>query len=358
MKIGILTHHYVANYGAFLQAYCLWKTLSELFPNDDVRVIDYINRKHMFINACGYLRFHPSRESVAAWFDKTRMPGIFAKARKENLRLTKRVFSASELNALGLDAVVVGSDEVWNYRDPKSYTDVKFGCGIGEQLKLVSYAASVGGIRTFDDLPTGVAQGLKRYSALSVRDDNTEAFVHTVVGRTPARVIDPVFLHALPDGLTPRVQALTAAPYILFYHCAPLPESARADIAAYAREKGLRLLGAGEYNTLYDQRSIDLTPFEWAEMFRQAQYVITGTFHGAVFSIVNRRPLSVCPNNPIRAEKLRSLLDEFGLASRMVAPESFRLRDAADQAIDYAAISACVAQKAQASKAYLTQALQ
>lgn len=37
MKIGILTHQYINNYGAFLQAWALRKAISELFPEDEVQ---------------------------------------------------------------------------------------------------------------------------------------------------------------------------------------------------------------------------------------------------------------------------------------------------------------------------------
>lgn len=51
MKIGILTHQYINNYGAFLQAWALRKAISELFPEDEVQIIDYVNVKHYIINA-------------------------------------------------------------------------------------------------------------------------------------------------------------------------------------------------------------------------------------------------------------------------------------------------------------------
>ena len=45
MKIGILTHQYINNYGAFLQAWALREAISELFPEDEVQIIDYVKVK-------------------------------------------------------------------------------------------------------------------------------------------------------------------------------------------------------------------------------------------------------------------------------------------------------------------------
>lgn len=357
MKIGILTHHYVSNYGAFLQSYCLREAIARLFPDDDVRIIDYINLRHRIINTGGCLRFYYGRETVASWLEKIRLPGVFRKARKDSLRLTKRVYTVAGINALGLDTIVVGSDEVWNYRDMRSYAAMKFGCGLSEGIRLVSYAASVGNIKEYDDLPPCAKAGLQRFSALSVRDDDTDAFLRAVVHQTATRVLDPVFLSQTPDGYTPRIASLTRQPYILFYHCAPLSEQKQREIAAYAKQQGVRLLGAGEYSVLYDQRSIDLRPFEWVELFRRARYVVTGTFHGAVFSIVNKRPFSACPNNPTRVAKLGSLLKELGLEGRMGTSAELDLSKMEADVIDYQAVEAKLRERIRHSEEYLKTAL-
>ena len=62
MKIGILTHHYIKNYGAFLQVYALQETLKKLYPEAIVEVINYINRKHNIINILGWYRFNKKNE--------------------------------------------------------------------------------------------------------------------------------------------------------------------------------------------------------------------------------------------------------------------------------------------------------
>lgn len=117
MKIGILTHQYINNYGAFLQAWALREAISELFPEDEVQIIDYVNIKHYIINAGGWFRFYKNRETLKEWFAKIHLPNTFAKARNQEMVLSKRCFNARQINELAFDCIVVGSDEVWNYRD-------------------------------------------------------------------------------------------------------------------------------------------------------------------------------------------------------------------------------------------------
>lgn len=130
MKIGILTHQYINNYGAFLQAWALREAISELFPEDEVQIIDYVNIKHYIINAGGWFRFYKNRETLKEWFAKIHLPNTFAKARNQEMVLSKRCFNARQINELEFDCIVVGSDEVWNYRDTKGNAELKFGVGL------------------------------------------------------------------------------------------------------------------------------------------------------------------------------------------------------------------------------------
>ena len=334
MKIGVLTHHYVTNYGAFLQTYCLREAIAELFPDADVYIIDFINLKHSIINRGGFFRYYPKNETFKSWLDKNRLPRIFSNARKTHMKLTKRVYSTKALNALNLDTIVIGSDEVWNYLDSKSYLPVKFGVGI-KNAKLLTYAASAGGVTSYKTCPKEIKDGLKNFSALSVRDNNTNAFLQHILGKQATRVLDPVFLHSIPSASSKRIEQLTKQPYILFYHFAALNTKTKAEISTYAKQHGLLLLGAGEYNSMYDLLSQSLTPFEWAELFKKASIVFTGTFHGVVFSVVNQRPFYVCPNNPTRAEKISSLLDELDLSQQLISAEQFQIKKMMQTSFSY-----------------------
>ncbi len=355
MKIGILTHHYVANFGAFLQAYCLRETVHELFPKDDVRVIDYVNPKHFLINAAGMLRFYPGSQSFRAWRESAHLPCTFAKVRKSDLVMTPRVRSTGEINALRLDDIIVGSDEVFHFQDQKSFLPMKFGVGL-TGARLIAYAPSVGGSTDFAHMPEQLKEGLNTFSSLSARDDNAEKMLTAVTGKQVTRVVDPVFLYRLPDCQTEKIKRLTDKPYVLFYHCGVMPEKIEETREAF-HQKGLRILGAGEYNKLYDETSVDITPFEMAQMFRSASYVLTGTFHGVVLSLVNARPFSVCPNNETRAKKLSSLLGEFGLTDRLVAKESFDFIKETTRPLDYAAVTPIMQKKREDSLAYLRNAM-
>ena len=197
MKIGILTHQYINNYGAFLQAWALREAIAELFPNDEVQIIDYVNLKHFIINAGGWFRFYKNRESFKDWKEKIKLPRTFAKARNQEMVLSKRCFNAKQINALDFDCIIVGSDEVWNYKDTKGNAALKFGEGLTCK-NLIAYAPSVGKTAADECVPEYVIRGIKKFKKISARDDLTEQLVCNITGTAPERVLDPTFLAEFP----------------------------------------------------------------------------------------------------------------------------------------------------------------
>ena len=352
MKIGILTHQYISNYGAFLQAWALRQAIAELFPEDDVQIINYINLKHFIINAGGWFRFYRNKETLKEWLEKIKLPRTFAKARKRYMALSSRCFNARQINALGFDCIIVGSDEVWNYKDSKGNAELKFGIGLTCR-NLIAYAPSVGKAASEEEPPQYVIDGIRKFKRISARDDLTEQLVERVTGAAPARVLDPTFLTRFPQADL----RVSEKPYILFYYCEKLPEQVLNQIFSYAKAHDLAVYGAGECDKRYSAITVNLTPFEWIEMFRNAEFVFTGTFHGAVFSILNQRQFKVYLTNESRIKKVTALLNEMGIDNRVIQPGFQFDLESMKSEIDYSSVQPTIEQKLQKSRQYLKEAI-
>ena len=351
MKIGILTHHTINNFGAFLQTWALQEKLQTLFPDDDVRIIHYILPKQNLINIGGFFRFYPGTETPASWMQKITQPTIFSASRKQYLRLTKAVYNADEINALGLDCIVIGSDEVWNYLDPKGFSLIKYSAGL-TCPRIVAYAPSTGKA-TGEDVPDAVRTAMRGFSALSARDQGAQTLCQTALGVRPPLVCDPTFLTATPTVDNEKIRKLTERPFVLFYYCNGIPRDLKQAVVDDAHRNGYAVLGAGEYDKLYSQMSVRLTPFEWAELFRRAESVYTGTFHGVVFSILNKKNFRVYASIDSRVKKIAALLGQFGIEDRTLRADSIGTSDP----IDYDAVYRCVDRLRQDSSAYLLHAV-
>lgn len=352
MKIGILTHQYINNYGAFLQAFALHQAVSNIFPEDEVEIINCINLKHYLINSAGWFRYYKNKENLSCWMQKIKVPHSFANARKNNLVLSKTVYTTKQVNKLKYDVIIVGSDEVWNFKDSKSNAPIKFGIGLNCPT-LIAYAPSVGNTNPNEVLPNYVVDGIKKFKGLSARDDLTFELCKKLANIEPHRVLDPTFLGEFPS-ITEKKKM---EPYILFYYCDNLPNEIKKQIFEYAKENNLKVYGAGECDKNYSDITVNLTPFEWVEMFKNAEFVFTGTFHGAVFSILNRRPFKVYLTNESRIKKVRALLNELEIKNREIDDKYHFDLDEQKNDIDYEATYKIISKKREESLLYLKKSI-
>ena len=87
--------------------------------------------------------------------------------------------------------------------------------------------------------------------------------------------------------------------------------------------------------------------------YKKADYIVTNTFHGNVFSIIfNKQFVSFGKNK----KKVKYLLEEFGLSHRLI-DETDSISAVLDTAIDYTRINKTLEEKRNASLQYLEEAL-
>ncbi len=353
MKIGILTHHFVNNYGAFLQTYCLTQAVKRLRPNDKVEVIDFINLYQKSYNTLGLFKPNIHKDTLRSYAQRVCLFNVFKRATNKHLPLSKRVYSVQKINEMQYDIILIGSDEVWNYVDKKSFHSVKFGVGLTCK-HLIAYAPSVGLATDFSDFEKNLAEHLKTFSFLSYRDNNTKNLIDQKVQKEAFPVLDPVFLSPLPDVTSENISLLTQKKYVLFYH---FGDTLTQEMIDQIHQKGLLLIGAGEYQKGYDVLKTNITPFEMAYLFKKAEYVLTGTFHGVVLSVVHHTPFSVCPNNITRVQKVQGLLQTLHLCDRLIEKGKYDFQKELLRPLDYSLVNAHILEMKQASLDYLNDAI-
>ena len=221
-----------------------------------------------------------------------------------------------------VDIAIVGSDEVFNCLQSGfnvGFSPMLFGEGVHAD-KVASYAASFGS-STIDKLYSyGVADKisgwLRNMSAISVRDSNSKEIVDELLGADVAQVhFDPVLVS---DYGLPNV-SLNIGPYAVLYtykNRAYAVEEVEA-IRRFCVQNGLRLVSFGDAKEWVDEK-IDAAPLEMLAYFSKASFVITDTFHGAVFSIKTNRNFAVLVRDDNR-NKLEDLLLRVGQGDRIMS---------------------------------------
>ena len=317
MNIGILSMQRVMNYGSFLQGFALRRTIEEL--GNKCEFVD-IEQGKIFPE----LRRTPSFLLQKAW-ERYGKWDLWKRIRYT--RMFQQRFRNEFLETLGVnehrlphfDTVVIGSDEVFNFaqRVPWGYTPQLYG-RVSNADKVISYAASFGHTTMADIEHYGVkeemAAALKSMRAISVRDDNSFALVKELTGKEPLRHVDPVLMF----DYAPYVKSVDKENYIIIYTY-PNRIKSRKEIEAirtFARKHGKKLVSIGFYFPWCDETVIP-NPFEVLGYIRQADYVVTDTFHGSVMSLKFNRPFAAIVRSSNR-QKMTSLLSQFRLDNRIV----------------------------------------
>lgn len=373
-KIGIMSMQRIHNYGSTLQAYGLRRLVSTLSPGADIRFVDY---------RVGDLLVERDRGSTS------RIRRVVSKVREYNdvdttLRRKlqffdhKRGYGARYFPLvaipekpdldLDLDLQIIGSDEVFNCVQSNAnvgYSRDLFGHG-SPARRVISYAASFGNTTMAKieqhALADELAADLSRFDAISVRDRNSFDIVRGLLGRAPELHVDPALAYDFMNAETaiPR-HRLHADKYIVVYgYSGRLAHEENILLADYARRIGARILCFGGVQGCCDE-FIDASPFELLAYFRDAEAVVTDTFHGTIFSIINSRPFATIVRRSVadgygNEEKLGYLLETLGLSSQRLT-DMRGIGRLLDQPIDYESVHHLLKDERQRAATYLSSAI-
>ena len=188
------------------------------------------------------------------------------------------------------------------------------------------------------------------FSAISVRDDNTFNFVSELTDITPICNIDPVLWQK--DFPKEEDYKKLNKKYLLVYaYTMRMNSKAEQDaIKAYAKKHNLKTVCVNFYQPWCDIK-ITTSPFNLLQYIKDAECVITDTFHGTVFSIRNNtRFITIVRDS--NKNKLRSLLKQFSLSDREVL-DLEKLEETLDVEIDFKPINDILDKERKASIEYI-----
>ncbi len=291
MSVSVLTYWGVPNYGAYAQAYALNAVLRQL--GHKTEHIAYLHPFHHQLYAppslfpC--LRFWHPRSAwgrFSAYFAKRSYNQKFI-ADQHYIPHTPRM-SGSQLRKHRFDCIVTGSDAIWEFSIPAFGNDAFL---IGNNLhcsRLVAYATSFGMMGPEDTFPAFISAGLRNYSSIAVRDDNSANIVEKLIGIRPPIVLDPTLLWDFPND--PNIPKTDNHDYILVY-TGGFDDQTVHQLQEYASRHHLELIAAGMPQSWCHRNMAPLRPMEWIGLFRNAHCVATSTFHGFMFALNYQRPL-------------------------------------------------------------------
>lgn len=363
-RIGILTLPLRDNYGGILQAVALAQFLKA--EGHEVVLLDrqpWMPRSHRL--AAPLLRRLPfqdikkirSRYQVRA----VHMPFISRWIGPDRPELYSTDEMAKAVRRHRLSAVVVGSDQVWrpNYMPSEDPAEYFLGFSMPQDVRRIAYAASFGvDVWEFPDLTDRISTCLRQFDAVSVREDTGVTLCRQLFGREQCtHVLDPTML------VDPEIYMRMAAPareqtrtgrLLWRYTLDASPEqtataeAARAMLGPDCAVRGIELTGGQQSFLVHD----------WLHAFMKADFVVTDSFHGMVFSILFNKEFIATPNYSRGATRFTSLLKMLGLSDRLAERGDVEAaRALASQPIDYGRVNQQIDRLRTTSRDFLRTAL-
>jgi|LSQX01.3.fsa_nt_gb hypothetical protein len=339
MKIGILTQPLHNNYGGILQAYALQKVLKDMGHE-----VIIINRQSKKVST--FRKYGSVVKSIL--IGRTIAQNVLLnESFKEEISRETRKFrekyipnlthlitdneGMQDLNNMGFDAYVVGSDQCWRPRYSPSIRNYFLDFAINDnRVKRIAYAASFGVSHwEFSNEDTiSCSELLKKFNAISVREDSAIDLIKNKLGRDDAiHVLDPTMLlskehyNDLVESEKNPVSPGNLNVYVL--DRTPEKEKLVRQIEAKLQLKAFEILPVKRLN---EQKVTKVNiedfvypyPAAWIRGFQDAKFVVTDSFHGTVFSILHNVPFVAIGNTKRGMLRFQSLLTMFGLQDRLV----------------------------------------
>ncbi len=363
-KIGIITVHRNVNYGANLQAFASCKYLNN--SGFDAEIIDYYPKdidKGNYLFSWLKLSYdrgktkslaHNSKLIAALALsapDKKKRLKSFYDFRKKNCKLSRRYKNTSEIEKAGYTDVVCGSDQIWNPDITNGINPYYFGDINGISNKI-SYAASLGKSEYKEDDEGKASELIKNIDYISVREEKTVEYIKRISGKKVVAVCDPVFLLPKEEYEKIAKPINVKKPYLLVYSVISNPTMV-STAKKFAEQKGLTLVEICQ-NKNCKANHIQLcavSPEQFLGAIKDAQTVITNSFHGTAFSIIFNKDLYVF-DNKARGSRITNILNKAGITERIVESEISEC-----EPIDYKMVEKNYNVYVDASKQFLTIAL-
>lgn len=309
-KVAIVSCFWVKNYGSVLQAYATQYKISKLgIDNETINYdctltgIDKLKFRLvcMRLKSMWIAKFESiKRKLIYRNRDLINNENVrkkcFDNFIQKNFILSHKYKDIRELKSKcnSYSTFIVGSDQLWLPLNVIiDYYTLNF---VPDNINKIAYATSFGVSKTPKFLRKRYIHFIKRINYISVRELSGQKIVLDLINRNVPVVCDPTLMLNASDWLTiQKVEPIIKEKYIFCYFLGK--NKKHRDFAKRFKDflgvKIVALIHLDHYvasdETFADITPYDVDPGDFINLIRHAQYVLTDSFHGTIFSIINHK---------------------------------------------------------------------
>ena len=333
MKVGIITIHKINNYGSVLQAYALQHVCEELGYKTEIIDYNFPNIQH---HNNKYVIKGDTQPNEPKWikllfsYALMQQHKNIAQFVQKYQNLTSSVYNNPEelkSNPPNYDVYITGSDQLWNPTHCNG--DPAFMLHFAPDAALkISYAASIGTNNIPEELHPLYKKLLNRYKHIGVRENSGIKVIESIVGKKTTTVLDPTLLINKDEwNKIANPKRLVKKKYILCYY---LNYSFNAfpyvdNLAEYMHQQtGYDIVRVArpphKLKCLHTNYKVAASPEDFLALVRDAEIVLTTSFHGTAFAVNFGKPLfTVVKDRNASDSRQVSLMENLGLEDQILS---------------------------------------
>lgn len=333
-KTATFTFHASHNYGSMLQAYALQRVIYDFGYENEIVNLRTIQQKKLYNHPNDTSNLSIKKKLLHYTIERKYETQLINKYNKfeyflnNYLNITTEINSEKDFSSSNYDYLIAGSDQIWNLKAE----DFSWAYFLPyENAHLIAYAPSCGKNAKHNSYDTAtlpqIRKCLSQFKMVSVRDQRTAELVYKATGIHPQIVLDPTMLKdkLFWDTLTQHTNIVNQ-PYIYLYTIGfgdayPIAEkiSKLLDLPIVVSELHTRSLI--KYRNI--KRILDIGPLEFLNLIKNAEIVISGSFHAIMFSIIFGKPFLIA--NGDKDDRMNYFLQKFNLTNRTISPKECEL---------------------------------
>lgn len=333
-KTGILTFHNSYNCGSMLQSYAMQNVLKKLGIENEIINFSNEGQKELYLvtyknkNLKNFIKniiIFPHKKIVGANNKK------YEEFKNEYFDLSKNSYSKmEELNDEEYDAVIAGSDQIWNTTIMDA--DDAYFLPWVKSAKKIAYAPSFGAKR-LEKYVTDIEKYkgyLNSFNYLSIREKNGQKWLRELLQKEVPVVLDPTLLLEKEDYEKIEAKDIEEKEEYIFFYCPSFDSEICKFVKKISDKYKLKVIvwSAKEYYLKYIKRyGFTLAKYEnpssYLYYIKNAQMVFTTSFHGTIFSTIYRKKFYVIKNGGMYGDddRVQTLVTQLGIEERLVPYE-------------------------------------
>lgn len=339
MKIGIITWFRYENYGTKLQAIALQSYLRR--RGHDVQLIDFPvpdpprpkKKKKFLSRVYGRLSYETLQYAHKRYSDRfTLKSRRMEQVINEQCIVTDPIKTDEDyINTCNrFELIICGSDQIWNpnWYHPYYYADFP-----EIKVKKISYAPSIGISEIPEEKKIPIKASLKSFFMITVRENRAAILLEPIIGYKPQKVLDPTMLLTKQQWMDMfGLKMKEKQGYVLCYFLSDNINHWKA-ARRFAKEKHMTIGIIPQMGFSYFYKGtkyMDAGVKEFLDLILNADYILTDSFHGTVFSLLFEKEVYTFKRFKddqyfSQNDRVRELAEEFKIKDHLLKYNTRRI---------------------------------